>query len=81
MLLWLPLLLFDSMAVTVTIAFPEAGIVTVTAGPTVVRFVYVRLVVVSEVAIVAPRTPEIPVAPFAPVVPFEPVAPLEPAGP
>jgi hypothetical protein len=39
MLLWPVLLLFVSEAVTVTIALPDAPMVTVTAGPTVVRSV------------------------------------------
>jgi hypothetical protein len=46
MLLCAVLVLFVSDAVTVTIALPEAAMVTVTAGPAVVKSAYVVLVVV-----------------------------------
>src|SRR5829696_2584019 len=84
MTLWLPLPLFDSEPVTVTIALPDAGIATVTVGPAVARSANVALVVVWEVATVAPSVPEVPlepVAPLAPVAPLKPVAPFEPVTP
>jgi hypothetical protein len=72
---------------------PEAGIVSVTAGPTVPRSAYVVDAVVCEAATlsatvpevpvepVAPVGPRAPVVPFAPVVPLAPVVPFAPVGP
>jgi hypothetical protein len=64
-----PAALLSRFPVTVTRAWPDDWMVTVTDGPTVVRSVYVVDVVVWDVKTEAVR---------APVVPTEPVKPVKP---
>ena len=67
-----------SEEVTITSALPDAGMVTVAAGPAVVRSVYVVDAVPCDVATVLLADPAVPDGPVAPVLP---VAPVAPAGP